>query len=325
MALAILEWLSLSRTLRLSRETTPPVRARVARKLALSRQRADAAQILWDRRHGADAMRLSREALLDALDAARLSAEPPREGDALPATPAAPPAEDEARQRLAAAGLSGRPLERVLEALRECDGVLPTWDDEVDAAAQDPFHRMQRGRGLVDRALHPRSLSPLRVWLTRVRRWVGLVTLVVGSIAAYHYATYMPPGVHATSSFDQAQQHMRAENAIDGDPETEWQLQDRTAGWLRLQLVPAQPIARLRLRNGHNRHYNDRAVRRYEVQIYLDGDMVSSVEGEFERFVEQPEWVTHEVGIEEADEIRFIAHTWHRLGAALGEIEIQAE
>ena len=85
-------------------------------------------------------------------------------------------------------------------------------------------------------------------------------------------------------------------------------------------ISPPTRVENVRLLNSHNRQYNDRATREYTVELYSDGELVETIEGEFE-FQMRPEWVEHEAGVGEVDRIRFNARSWHRNGAGLAELD----
>ena len=108
--------------------------------------------------------------------------------------------------------------------------------------------------------------------------------------------------------------------AIDGDLNTEWLLPDRTAGWLEVRFEQPRQIANIRLRNGHNRNYNDRATNEYTVQVFVNGEAVREIEASFDPMSATPEWVTHEIGVDNVHRIRFTARSWYRTGASLAEL-----
>ena len=127
-------------------------------------------------------------------------------------------------------------------------------------------------------------------------------------------------GVEATAS-GHFNNDFVAAKAIDGDAATEWLLPSNQTGSLDLRIFPPQRIETLRLKNSHNRHYNDRATRAYTVELMSNDRVVRTIEGEFPTLSPRPDWVEHAAGVDEIDHIRINVRTWHRAGGGLAEVE----
>ena len=107
-----------------------------------------------------------------------------------------------------------------------------------------------------------------------------------------------------------------------GAAKTEWQSHDRARPTLTIKLVPPRTITAIRLLNGHNRWFNDRAIQRYRLELVQQGEILTTVEGEFDELTPNAEWVTHELPGIRADHVRLVVLSYHGLGAALAELEV---
>ena len=108
--------------------------------------------------------------------------------------------------------------------------------------------------------------------------------------------------------------------AIDGNPNTEWQTPNNEGGWLQITINPPVHVDRLRILNGHNRHYNDRGIRQATIEIYSDGELARTIDETWPQIDPTPEWNEYEVGLDQVDKIRVEVSAFHRFGAALAEI-----
>ena len=159
--------------------------------------------------------------------------------------------------------------------------------------------------------------------LKRVSRITALVAAVALAIGAVFLMVRTPREEVATASgyFASAPEYA-PDKAIDGEEGTEWLLADGQTGWLEVRLSPPRDIQQIRVRNGHNRHFRDRAVRAYAVELFdSNGESVGTTEGEFERFAERGEWAEHPLPASDVSRIRFQVKSFHRTGAALAELE----
>jgi len=167
----------------------------------------------------------------------------------------------------------------------------------------------------------PSLSSPRAIRATRWARVIGLVVLVIGGSVGGYLGTRTPPGIHATASGQWSPEFGGPEGAIDGDPNTEWQSPNGEAGWVEITIEPPAHINTLRILNGHNRHYNDRAVRDATVEVYADGELAHTFDHAWPQLVPSPEWIEEPVNLDQVDRIRFVAHAFHNQGVALAEIQ----
>ncbi len=196
-------------------------------------------------------------------------------------------------------------------------------DDDVDANDADTFRAALRIRRRLHDALSPAALSPKEVKIKRLGRWATLVTTLVLVAGAAFLMLRTPHEAVATASayFANAAEYA-PDKAIDDEEHTEWLLPDGQTGWLEVRLSPPRSIQRFRIRNGHNRHFQDRAVKEYSIELFdSDGSSIGSADGEFERFAPDGEWAELDLGGGDVRRIRFTVKSFHRTGAALAEID----
>jgi hypothetical protein len=153
---------------------------------------------------------------------------------------------------------------------------------------------------------------------TRSRASRFHLALVLACLAPF-FAACERRGVLVTAS---ASFHGRfpAESVIDGDPDTEWLLPGGERGWVQLEFQTPQRIDKVRLLNGHNGLWNDRATEKYLLELRAADGPRRSIAGRFERLEPRPEWVEHEIGIEDVERIRLRVISYHGYGGGLAEI-----
>lgn len=218
-------------------------------------------------------------------------------------------------------GLSEGKTREVIEAARQRSAkAFPVLDDQVTAADGELFQQLVTARRHVDRVLAPASMTPGQLAWTRVSR-IGFATMLGLAVAfGVYFLLRTPAGVQATAS-GQWSAEFTPQHVIDGDEATEWILPDRQPGWVDLRITPPQHIETLRLKNSHNRHYNDRATNEYTVEIYSNGQVVRTIEGSWQGINPRPPWTEHAVGVDDVERIRFNVRSWHRNGGGLAEID----
>ncbi len=324
----------------LSQRLSEADRAALQRQLAIGRQRADAAETLWSNGHVADGLRLAVEAFETTLatlepfaraisaDAnADPDADPDADSDADSDSDADADADPDAdapthHPLLASRGFRPARLE-ALAALRSelAELVLPTWDGDIAPEQTELYQRLRAMQRDLSDAVAPSLMSPRAIRATRWVRVVGLSVLVIGGIVGAYLGLRTPPGVNATASGQWSADFGGPEGAIDGDPNTEWQSPNGEAGWLEITIEPPVHIERLRILNGHNRHYNDRAVRDATIEVYSDGELARAFDHTWPTLTPEPAWIEEPLGLDDVDRIRFVAHSFHNQGVALAEIQ----
>ncbi|MFN7699814.1 MAG: hypothetical protein ACK5U8_18085, partial [Deltaproteobacteria bacterium] len=189
------ESITLSRAHRTAEATPERVRIGLAEDLALSRQKADAAESLFDNGHPAEAIQLAREALERALDAVGHlePVAPGTAGETKTSEVEAKAIEVEAKagdarveqaveawQRiLAGRGAAPDVLRAVAEvAAAARSGAVPRLDAQVTADHATGFHRVLAARVAIDREVHPAALTVAQVRAKRrTRSALALLTV----------------------------------------------------------------------------------------------------------------------------------------------------
>jgi hypothetical protein len=193
----------------------------------------------------------------------------------------------------------------------------PSLDAALDAflASADDVHRAVE--------MHVLPLAKRRVLTLRRLAAPALVgLLVVGALAR---SLALRPGVrvHASAVFLD-DPTFAAHFAADGQVDTEWLPPDATPGLLDVTLFPRRTVHRLKITNGHNRGYMDRAVRDFTVELLSHGRVQLQRSGRFEKVDAAAPPLVLDVGeVKGIDEVRFSVVSWHGRGAALAEIAFE--
>lgn len=218
-------------------------------------------------------------------------------------------------------GLSDAKAREVLETRqRATTRSRPSLDDEVTAADGELFQQLAAARRHVDRVLAPASMTPGQLTWTQVSRVGFAAFLGLAATVGLYLALRPATGVTVTGS-GQWSAEFAAERAVDGDPATEWLLPDRQEGTLEVRIAPATRMNRIRLKNSHNRHYNDRATQAYTVEVYSNDELVRTVEGEWPELSPRPDWTAHELGVDDVSRVVIRVRSWHRQGGGLAEVD----
>jgi hypothetical protein len=327
-------------------------REAIERALSLGRQRAEAGEALWSNGHAAEGLRLAVDALERTLEAAEALAPEVAKAPA-PQTPVTPPAEpgeptegveaaDSARSEsessaatkppanptwstvLVARGLDAeraRGIERVASMARQ---PLPEIDASVSATHAELYKELYRARADVDRVLAPASLTTGQVKLKVIQRWSTAVLALVLVAVGLFFALRTPRTVTASaSSFFRNDPQFGPDKVFDDDPNTEWLLNDGQTGWIEARLSPGRSLTKVRILNGHNRHFNDRGTKELHLELYdSSGQKVFEHRGEMP-FSESPSWVDVPVSAEGVERLRLNVTSFHRVGGALAEIAFE--
>ncbi|MFN9812866.1 MAG: discoidin domain-containing protein [Deltaproteobacteria bacterium] len=334
------ESITLSRAHRTAEATPERVRIGLAEDLALSRQTADAAESLFDNGHPAEAIQLAREALERALDAVGHlePVAPGTAGETKTSEVEAKAIEVEAKagdarveqaveawQRiLAGRGAAPDVLRAVAEvAAAARSGAVPRLDAQVTADHATGFHRVLAARVAIDREVHPAALTVAQVRAKRRNRIALALLTVAAAVAGAYFALRRPTGTFAeASAYFGNNAQFAPENAIDGDPATEWLLPDRTSGWLDVSIGPPRRIAALSIVNASNQPHEDRATREYTVEVWAHGELARSVQGTLP-FSTARNAVRHEIDVEDVERVRVVVRSWHQLGAGIAEVRFE--
>ncbi|MEM9866009.1 MAG: hypothetical protein AAF938_30680, partial [Myxococcota bacterium] len=113
------------------------------------------------------------------------------------------------------------------------------------------------------------------------------------------------------------------DHACDSDVETEWLLPDGANGWIECVLPSPSDVSVVRITNGRNRAYGDRAVKDYVVSLVVGDRVIAEAEGSFSAIEARPEPVSVSIRGEGVTKIRLEVRSFHRLGAALSGLDWQ--
>lgn len=290
----ILEPLTLRAAREVAARTPAEARARVVEGLARARREADAADAIFCDGHRAEAARLLAAAVEHTLALV-----------------------DDAHARaLAARGIRPARLAALLAALR----AAPAHDEAFGAIHATTFLRALAARRRLDDALALASAEPRALGRRRAVRAAALALAVI--VPAILAVVPWPEltRVRAWASGQWAYDAHFPEEAVDGDPATEWQAPNQTGGWLDVRISPPVDVARLRILNGHNGEFADRGCAIALVRLYRRGEEVGSFHHRWRRIEPAPEWVTFEVGARAVDRIRVDVPTYFGMGIALAEV-----
>lgn len=301
------EFFGLARAARLAQVGQKRELDETERLAKLARQRLDAGESLWDAGYQAEGLRLVAEGFDAATRATCTAAGPDMElAGAFDTLEVAP------RVR---ARVEGVTKSAVIEE--------PALDEEIL-----PEHRLRyedtirAGRSLTD-AASAVLRSPLRVKLMRVGRAAAvLLSLLALGAVGYRWA-FPPASIQISASEERGRGQHPASFAFDGNPRTEWLMEDRHRGYLEFTLVPSRSLDSIRILNAYNPPHNDRGVRDYRIEVVGSGSEPTILRGRFEEIDESPEW--REIEIDEADVslLRIHVDSFHMNGGGIAEVTLQ--
>jgi hypothetical protein len=223
---------------------------------------------------------------------------------------------------LLARGTRPAQIDRVRAALVAADKAeLPTLDADVSAAHADLFQQVLDARHIVDAAFGMVALPPRDLRWTRFSRIATTSIIAIVVLGGLYFSMRTPEGVFADASDVWAQSPTFApETVIDGNEDSYWLLPDGATGWVEARISPPASVARVRVLNTHNPPHNDRATADYAIEVYSGGSLAETVEGHFD-FSNNPEFVSHDVGVDSVDRIRFVVRGHHNVGGGLAELQ----
>lgn len=285
--------------------------AAIARLVAVAEQRNAAAEALHFQSHRVEALRLVKEALTVATEAAvryaAARAIEPQDRSAILRT-----LEQRGIAPSLAAEVDASATSTAAIAVPELDVELAIETDEDFARARDATETIVRELAFV--GSEPSSL------LTRSRLRIATSLFAVLAVATLgYYASRTPLRLRATGS---APLHpsFAPEFAVDGRDDTRFLLPNDATGYLDLQVSPRRRISGITLLNSVNEPYNDRSTKDYAIEVYARGRLAKRITGSF-AYTLHPERVRHPVGVDQVDRIRVLVLSHHRTGGGFSEIE----
>jgi len=236
-----------------------------------------------------------------------------------PRATARPATETDRDAYLRARGVSQRWLETARDAHTQA-AKLPVLDSEVSPAHADLYRKLRRSRAKIDKALGLAAMAPKELTRLKLARWATTLLVLLIAVTGLYFVLRTPRTVTASASGHfVSSPEFEPGNVFDGDESTEWLLDNGATGWVEGRLSPPRDITTVKVLNGHNRHFNDRAIRRYKVELFGSGEPIT-IEGEFDGIEPSPTFVEHPVDADGIERIRLTVLSFHGTGAALSEL-----
>lgn len=277
-----------------------------------ARQKLESARLLWAHEQYVEGFRLAEESVVESLRAAEQAA---------PALPLQPGSYEQTVRPLwadvlAARGASQEQIEEAMLVATGFEGSRPTWNGDLNPENRDYFRRAMRASEAALQSLEPLVTRPRRIvaarWV-RILALLGVLLAVVGTTMSVRNAV----DVRASGSFSEATYD--AGKARDGKPGTEWLLPSNAGGWIELSFRP-RTIKTVKLLNARNAPFHDRATRAFRIEGYLGKKLVHTSKHSFDKFEENPQWLTLPVTPMRVDVLKIIVDGHHKAGAGLAEI-----
>ena len=164
-----------------------------------------------------------------------------------------------------------------------------------------------------------RLRSPAARKRSRIR---GAVAGGTGLLVVVAFMVRLWTGPHATASAVFSSEHP-ATHAIDGGETTEWILPDRTPGWLQITFRSPRRVHSVRIINGHNRHYLDRAAQQVRVTAFSAAGPVGTAEGRFVGISEKRTALDLPIDAKDVTHLRVEVLSHFGAGGALAEVEVR--
>jgi hypothetical protein len=307
-------------------------REQLSVRLDLVAQKRASAEILAASDQPAEALALAESALALVLDAAGSAAVRAALGAAAidPEDPREDPTEDPTEDpredptprwapSLSLLGAAPAQIAQLAAAAEAAEQPRPAHNHAVTPACEQRTRNALAATELARRRLHKLARPPGQITAARGVRVGAAATLALGALA-YLVASHLDSGligVSAKISYD-ATTHGPS-MAVDGDPNTEWLLPNRTTGAIEIHLHPRR-LHEVRLRNAHNGAYADRATRDFHIECYRDGKLVHKSAGSFPRFEPAPAWTRWPTDVPSVDTLKIVVDSYHKSGGGLAEI-----
>jgi hypothetical protein len=208
--------------------------------------------------------------------------------------------------------------------LRERAGAfaIPDLDEHVSEDDGEVVRILLDTMYAAERSVHRLAAGPAAIVRIRRRRRDVALLVVAALIGVLAYRIRLSHTLHVEASGVYNAQ-FEAANAIDGKRETEWLMPDGVdRGWLDVYLGKERAVTAVRLLNGHNPPYNDRAIKDYELQCFTGTSLVRSARGTFV-WSDGPDWVDVPLDGATCDLVRLVVASKHHNGGALAEIQVR--
>ncbi len=221
--------------------------------------------------------------------------------------------------------LSRREQKAIDEATRAAAAPrLPVYESEVTPAHQETLSECLAATAAVRSACATLCWSKAR---RAAARWTRRSLGAAAALAALGFLLWLvlprrEVAASASSHWGSLDEFGPA-NVLDKAPETEWLLNDATAGWIDLRLKPARGVRAVRLLNAHNKSLNDRGTQAFRVELFSKGRTLAAREGRYPAFSPSPEWTTADLSGADVDVVRVHVLSWFNKGGGFAEVEVK--
>jgi hypothetical protein len=293
----VVEFFFLRASMAASSSIDDDVRGPLRRDLALAARKREAAFAVSHRDPGVDAERLATDALDAAVSA--LSRVNEKLDPSLRAS-----------------------LEATVEAARHPAHLIDFDAHDGEANTRAPqIARLLAAQATLHEAIEPLAMTRSELARARLNRVTLLLTTTALLIGVPYFVTRPPRNLVAEASASYGGEFL-PQNVIDEQAKTEWLLPNGQLGWIDLQLAPPRSVSKLRLLNGHNAQYFDRAAKDLKITAYCEGG-AAETQYTFPEFSETPSWVTIPLGGKgKCSRVRIEVTSFHRVGSSIAEVEL---
>ncbi len=285
------------------------IRGAANRLLAVSDQKAEAADALWTQGMQAEGLQLASlawRALSSALDeggrAIGVSGKRSEIARALDLSP----------------GLASK-IDSIDTELATTQ--LPELDAEVNDGLRALYRRVITTRDKLSRALVHRYASVDELGRQRTLRWVWTVLGIALSAAVLGWVLKPPAAITVVSSHPDRPDHGSKDAIIDGKLDTTWILPDHTPGWVELKFRGPRAVRQIRITNGAHTLNKDRGVEAYEVDVMAGTRVLKTISARFTG-ASTAETQTHPLNFGGVTSIKIRANTFRQYGASLAEVAV---
>lgn len=219
------------------------------------------------------------------------------------------------------------------DALAPPESTILGLRDALTSLEADPSPRdVGALRAALERARDALRLVEAARRPTRVRRvdrvlWIAgvlAVALVLAAVAvdeAHRFQRTLR--LHATATHTwQDDRRFDAAHVVDGDPSTEWLGNDGPSATLDVRLSRSVDLREIRILNGRNAPYFDRAAGHFVLNFYAGTQLLRRATGDFDQLERHPAWKRIFASVPGVDRIRLVITSAHGIGPSIAEIAI---
>jgi hypothetical protein len=274
-------------------------RALVLREVGLASQRRQAAETLWPRGSGAEALKLVTTSF-DALGAGL--------GELAGRVDPVPPWLAKAQAALAGA------------KKQTADQKRPELESEVTPEHEAVFQGMVDALVAAEEAIGPHVATPAQFAALRRQRALTTIFSALGLVLFAVWALHKPAFSHAEATTTLGEH--AAERAIDGETRTWWVVPPGQQGSLDLTLGGPRTVGTLKI-VGSNPPENNHITKDARIEAFLEGKLVKTADVTFRPV--QPgdvDWVEVHLDAPRCDRIRITTLSTLKESSVIGEVEL---